>query len=139
MWPFARRGAAASREGPDRLGKRGERLAGRFLKRHGCKILARNYHCGSGEVDLIVLDRTTRKRLGAETLAFIEVKTRSSDQYTDPQSAVDRRKQQHLQRAAQHYLARHKTHDLSVRFDIVAVVLREGDAPRIRHIPNAFR
>lgn len=129
MWPFAR---------CKDLGRRGEDIARRFLKRQGLKILARNYRCQAGEVDLIALDRSTRRELGAETVAFVEVKTRSSDRYTDPEYAVDTRKRGRLLKVARHYLARHDAADLNVRFDVLAIVVPPSEKPRVKYIPNAF-
>lgn len=129
MWPFRR-----SRP----LGRRGEGLARRFLKRRGMKILATNYRCGAGEADLIVLDPATRKDLGAETIAIVEVKTRSSDKYTEPQSAVNADKRRRMKRIADTYLITHHAEDYNLRFDIVAIVIRENEKPQIKYIPNAF-
>lgn len=129
MWPFAK---------CKDLGRRGEDVARRFLKRQGLKILARNYRCRAGEVDLIALDRSTRRQMGAETVAFVEVKTRSSDRYTDPEFAVDARKRDHLVKVARHYLAHHDAADLNVRFDVLAIVISGGEKPQVKYIPNAF-
>ncbi len=129
MWPFRRDG---------RSGPAGERLAARHLRRAGCKILARNYRCPVGEADIIVLDTSTKAEWGAESIAFVEVKTRASDEGVAPESAVDRRKRQQLLRVARYYLAHHDTEDRRVRFDVVAVVLPAGGRPEIRHIPDAF-
>lgn len=129
MWPFGRH------EG---LGSRGEALARRFLKRRGLKILARNYRCPAGEIDLIALDASTRRSAGAETIAFVEVKTRSSDRYTDPEAAVDAEKRRRLKKVAETYLAARDAGGLNVRFDVVAVVARPGEKPQVRHIPDAF-
>ena len=129
MWPFVR---------CKDLGRRGEKIARRFLKRRGLKILACNYRCQAGEVDLIALDRSTRRESGAETVAFVEVKTRSSDRYTDPEFAVDSVKRRHLRKVARHYLTCHDTADLNVRFDIVAIVIPDGKKPQVKYIPNAF-
>ena len=101
------------------------------------KILARNYRCAAGEIDLIALDESTRAS-GAETIAFVEVKTRSSDRHTDPEAAVDAEKRRHMKKAAETYLARRDAGGLNVRFDIVAVVARPGARPQVRYIPNAF-
>ena len=128
-WPF-RRGAS--------LGQRGESIARRFCKRAGMKVLARNYRCPAGEIDLIALDRSTRKTVGAETIVFVEVKTRRSGRYAGPEAAVDARKRRQIRRAADYYLARHDTEDCNVRFDVVAVVLPEGGKPEVNHIPDAF-
>ena len=129
MWPFRR---------DDSLGPRGERLAARHLRRAGCKILARNYRCPVGEADIIVLDTSTKSEWGAESIAFVEVKTRGGDETVAPESAVDRRKRRQLTRVARYYLSNHDVGDRRVRFDVVAVVLPPGGKPRIRHIPDAF-
>ncbi|MHC4563437.1 MAG: YraN family protein [Planctomycetota bacterium] len=128
MWPLRRRQLP--------LGQRGERLAVRHLKRGGLTVLARNYRCPAGEVDVIALDRSTRRE-GAETIVFVEVKARSSDRYTDPESAVDADKQRRIRTVADYYLRRHHAEQYNVRFDIVAVVAGDGD-PIIRHTPDAF-
>ena len=101
------------------------------------KVLAVNYRCPAGEADLIALDTATRGSLGAETIAFIEVKTRARDQYTDPAAAVDRDKQRRINKVADYYLARHDADDLNVRFDVVSIVLGAGK-PRIDYLEDAF-
>ena len=131
MWPFGHRGRSP-------LGERGEKTARKFLKQQGLEILAQNYRCPRGEVDLIALDRSTRAQMGAETICFVEVKTRSSDRYTDPESAVDADKQHRVRKAADYYLASRDAEGFNVRFDIVSIVLREGAHPQIRHITDAF-
>ncbi len=128
MWPFDR---------GKPLGVRGERIALRFLKRQGLKILARNYRCPSGEVDLIALQGATRD-IPAETIVFVEVKTRSSDRYTDPASAVNGDKRRRVQAAARYYLRTHPSEGYHVRFDIVSIVLQPGEKPRVEHIVEAF-
>ena len=144
MWPFRR----SPRPGPDpqtrqaasdaSLGRRGEDLAARHLKKHGLKILARNYRCPVGEADIIALDTSTRKDCGAETIAIVEVKTRSSDAYTDPASAVNADKQRRMRKVARYYLAGRDAADFNVRFDVVSIVARQGQDPDVRHIPGAF-
>ena len=131
MWPFRR----SDQPG---LGQRGERIARRFLKKRWLKILATNYRCPAGEVDLIALDASTRRDQGAGTIAIVEVKTRSSDLHTDPQAAVDADKRRRMRRVADYYLATHDAEDLNVRFDIVAVLLRDGQKPEVNYIPDAF-
>ena len=132
MWFFRRR-----RESKH-LGQFGERLALRFLKRSGLKILARNYRCPAGEVDLIALDKTTRSDVGAETIVFVEVKTRSSNKYTDPEGAVNGEKRRRMRKIAEYYLATRPADGFNARFDIIAIVLGEGKDPEIKHIPEAF-
>ena len=136
MWPF-RRGARAARRQPP-LGPRGEKLAARHLRRLGVKILARNYRCPAGEADIIALDRSTRSGRDAETIVFVEVKTRRSDRHVDPESAVDRRKRRQLARVAEYYLAHYPAEDYEVRFDVVAVIASADGKPEIRHTVDAF-
>ena len=131
MWPF-RPGRRKT------LGSRGEALARRTLKRKGLKLLAENYRCPGGEIDLIFLDTSTRRRNGAETLVFVEVKTRTSDKYTSPESAVNSEKQRRIRRAADYYIAHRRAEDYNVRNDIVSIVIPDGAKPRIEHIPDAF-
>ncbi len=120
------------------LGQRGEALARRFLKKAGLKILGQDYRCPAGQIDLIALDRSTRKTLGAETIVFVEVKTRSSPGGTRPEAAVDTDKEARIQSAAAYYLAHYPTQGYRTRYDVVAVILPEGEKPRITHTPNAF-
>lgn len=121
-------------------GSTGEHIAGKFLARRGLKILARNYRCPVGEADLVALDKSTRKDAGCDTLVFVEVKTRGSDYFTDPEFAVDSDKQRRLRKIAEYYLSRHDADELNVRFDIVAIVMGEAaeKKPRIKYIPDAF-
>lgn len=125
MWPFGRK----TRD--DSLGRRGEKLAARCLISAGCSILARNYRCPAGEADLIALH--------GDTLVFAEVKTRSSDRYTDPQAAVDGQKRRRYRRVAEYYLRRTGRDDLAVRFDVVAIVVGPDGSPRVNHIVDAFQ
>jgi len=120
------------------LGERGEAIARRTLRRAGMKVLASNYRCPAGEADIIALETKTRKLIGAETIAFVEVKTRSSDRYVQPSAAVDDRKRRQLRRVASYYLAHHDAAGFALRFDIVSVVIRDGQEPEIEHIRDAF-
>lgn len=99
-------------------GRRGEELAYRHLRKLGYTMVARNYRTrdGRGEVDLIGWDQ--------DRLAFIEVKTRSSDEFGSPDSAIDSRKRLNIVRAASDYLRRAGLEWDSARFDTVNVLLR---------------
>ena len=97
------------------IGAFGEKVAGEWLKKNGYAIIERNFRCKAGEIDIIAC------RGG--TLVFTEVKTRTGDIFGTPAEAVDRRKQQHMRRAAAWYLQAHRIHDTPVRFDVVEVVL----------------
>jgi len=129
MWPFR----------PDKkLGRRGEKLAARALRRKGMKLLATNYRCPSGEIDIIALAKSTRRNSGRETIVFVEVKTRSDDAYNTPESAVNAPKRRRIRKAARYYLSHHPTDGYGVRYDIVAIVAPEDAKPRIKHIAGAF-
>ncbi len=129
MWPF----------GPRSLGGRGEQLACRWLRRRGCSILARNFRCQTGEIDIIALEPPGRDGSTTQTILFVEVKTRSDDTYTQPQAAVDAQKQRRLRKAAAFYLTlRPEGLQYPRRFDILAIVIRPGERPQITHIPAAF-
>ena len=116
------------------LGAHGEKLARKHLRRAGLKILAANYRCPAGEVDLIALDRRTKP----DTIVFVEVKTRNSDRYTSPAAAVNAEKQRRIRKVADYYLHQKHAEDLLVRYDIVSVVLPNEAPPRIEHLPDAF-
>jgi putative endonuclease len=97
------------------LGRSGERLAERTLRAHGYRILARNFRCRYGEIDLVAED--------GEELVFVEVKTRRGASYGTPEEALTRRKQQHMLAAAGHYLDLHGACERPWRIDVVAVQL----------------
>jgi putative endonuclease len=112
------------------LGSRGERAAERFLKRQGHRILARNFRCPSGEIDLITLD--------GRTLVFVEVKTRVSNEHADPEESVNYDKQRRVIQAARFYRRVKSAEYLPCRFDVVAIVMGPGGQRQLRHISDAF-
>jgi putative endonuclease len=111
-------------------GRIGEDLAHRFLRAHGCTVVARNYRTlsGSGEIDLVVWD--------GGKLVFVEVKTRASEEFGPPESAVDAEKRKRVQRAARDYVRRAEIAWRDTRFDIVSIVLHQP--PRIEWLRDAF-
>jgi len=122
-----------SREvGPEHLrrGKIGERAARRHLRQAGLKFLTANFRSRRGEIDLVVRD--------ADCLVFVEVKARSSEDWTRPAAAVDARKRRLLSLTALDYLTLLKRPPVKIRFDIVEVLLDEGEVREVRHLPNAF-
>jgi putative endonuclease len=110
-------------------GRIGEDLAHRYLRSRGCTVVARNYRppSGHGEIDLVV-------RQG-EKLVFVEVKTRASADFGEPERAVDREKQGHVARAARDYARRANVAWQQVRFDVVSVVLSPR---RVEWLQDAF-
>jgi len=115
------------------LGRRGERLAAKFLKHSGHRILARNVETPFGEIDLVA-----REKLGGRII-FVEVKTRSCERIARAEQAVGRKKQRHIVRAAQAWLKSKGIIDPPMRFDVVAVTFDNAGDPQIRHTPGAFR
>jgi putative endonuclease len=103
------------------LGRRGEILAAKYLRKHGYKILYRNFRAPrGGEVDIICRDKSS------DTLAFVEVKTRSSAKFGDPAYAVTPDKQHLISRGALAWLRMLENPDLIFRFDIVEVLVEES-------------
>ncbi|HUA37818.1 MAG TPA: YraN family protein [Candidatus Sulfopaludibacter sp.] len=113
-----------------RRGELGERVAKRYLRRRGLKFLTANFRSERGEIDLIFRD--------GECLTFIEVKTRSSEDWTRPAAAVNAERRRRLSRAALDYLRLLKNPRVKIRFDIVEVLLAEGKVREVRHLPNTF-
>jgi len=111
------------------LGRWGEQQAARYLRRRLYRIVASNYRCRYGEIDLIVQR--------GKTLAFVEVKTRKGRGYGAPQEAVTPRKQQQIIATANHYLTTEQPSMQTLRFDVIAVDV-DGDKTQIDHIVNAF-
>ncbi|MGH7171608.1 MAG: YraN family protein [Gemmataceae bacterium] len=113
------------------FGSRSERSAARFLRRLGYRILARNYTCPHGELDLIALD--------GRCLVFVEVRSTSSDDADRPAASVDEAKQRRLTRLALCYLQEHHLLDCAARFDVLALSWPEGQRePHIVHYRQAF-
>ncbi|HEV8342960.1 MAG TPA: YraN family protein [Candidatus Binatia bacterium] len=111
------------------LGQEGERLAERYLKKKGYRLVERNYRCPAGELDLIALDR--------HVIVFVEVKTRTDDRFGGPLDSVHWRKQQRMIRAAQFFLSQKSLHQREARFDVVGVSFVD-QKPVVEHIQNAF-
>ena len=113
-----------------RHGELGERAARKFLRQHGLKCLTNNFRSPRGEVDLILRD--------GDCLVFVEVKTRSSEEWTRPAAAVDAERRRRLTRAALDYLRLLRNPPVRVRFDIVEVLLENSQVHEVRHLPNTF-
>jgi putative endonuclease len=113
-----------------RRGRLGEQAAKRHLKKAGLKFLYANYRTTKGEIDLIFRD--------GEALVFVEVKTRSSEDWTRPAAAVNADKKRKLITTARSYLRLLHNPEIAIRFDIVEVLLNDGEVAEIRHQPNAF-
>ncbi len=110
-------------------GTMGEDLAVEHLRRLGYTIHRRNYRFHRGEIDIIAQE--------GDTLVFVEVKTRRSAAFGDPEEAVTQMKVRKIRRIAQGFLAEEKIADRECRFDVIGVDYARG-APVVRHIENAF-
>ncbi len=120
------------REKPEHLrrGEIGEHAAKKHLQKLGLKFLIANFRSERGEIDLVFRDD--------DCLVFVEVKARSSEDWTRPAAAVDARKRRLLSQTALDYLKLLKNPQVKIRFDIVEVLLTDGEAREVRHLPNTF-
>jgi putative endonuclease len=113
-------------------GKQGEAAAAEFLEQKGWRIVERNWRSGRAEIDIIAWATDT-------LLVFVEVKTRSgvNSGFGGPEESVDAQKQNLLLRGAGVYMES-IDYDWEIRFDVVAVILRDGKVLEISHIEDAF-
>jgi putative endonuclease len=117
------------------LGVRGERIAEKWLGVHGWQIAERRFKNGHRDIDLVA---TRSERDGsARTVAFVEVKTRASDDFGGPVSAVNWRKQRELSRSAKVWISRFEKPGDTFRFDVIGVIL-DAEKVRVQHVENAF-
>ena len=117
-----------------RVGELGETLAASFLTKNGFRLVAANFKVPvgrnsrgasvTGEIDLIAFD--------ADVLCFIEVKTRSSDQFAAPIAAVDVRKQRQITRTARIYRKTFRLDGIKFRYDVVSIILKKESKPEIK-------
>ncbi|MBN4070189.1 YraN family protein [Olleya sp. AH-315-F22] len=112
----------------NKLGKKGEQLAVDYLIKKGYTIVQRNYRFQKAEVDIIAQLK--------DTLAIVEVKTRSTADFGNPQDFVKPKQIQRLVKAVDEYVIVNKL-DVEVRFDIIAIV-KEGKSFNIEHLEDAF-
>jgi len=112
------------------LGQLGEKLAGKYLKKAGYKILQSNYRGHLGEIDLVAED--------GDCLVFVEVKTRGTLACGHPFESIDYRKQHQLIRVAREYLALHGAEERFCRFDAVSVLFDGEQEPVIELVRDAF-
>lgn len=114
------------------LGAQGEKMAVRYLKKHRHKVLYRNFRAPhGGEVDIVCRDKPNNE------LVFVEVKTRSHENFGRPLDAVNIHKQRLIIRGAMAWLRLLDMPDITFRFDVIEIIV--GEPPEIRHIENAFQ
>lgn len=112
------------------IGRMGEDAAAKALKKNGYGIVAKNFRCRFGEIDIIAKD--------GKTLVFVEVKTRASDAFGTPGASVDARKQQRIITASSIYMHENGLDEAQVRFDVVGVDTSNGKVSRVEIIRDAF-
>ena len=104
-------------------------MAEEFLRTHRYTIVARNYRCRAGEIDLVALD--------GPVIVFVEVRSRSGVSCGTPLESVDGRKQAQVGRVARHFLAARGWHDRDARFDVIGIRF-DFDPPAVEHVRGAF-
>ncbi|MFN2477534.1 MAG: YraN family protein [Chthoniobacterales bacterium] len=130
-WQHRRGGLAKGAPEHLRRGASGEKLAGRFLRKQGYKILYRNFRGRSGgEIDIVCRDR--------DTLVFVEVKTRGGEEFGRPFEAISRDQKRRISRGALAWLRMLDDPHILFRFDVVEVIMAAGVEPRVDLIRNAF-
>jgi putative endonuclease len=112
------------------LGQRGEQLATEYLKRRDYTILATNWHCKNGEIDIVAQK--------ADTLVFVEVRTRHADNTESAFESITPRKRSRMIAAAQAYIAAHDLDNLDWRVDMVAIAIPRNGAPIIEYAEDVL-
>ena len=115
------------------LGHWGESLAWEFLRKKGYSLLAANYRCRMGEIDLIAQKK--------KYIVFVEVKLRKNHDFAEAMEFVDLKKQQRIKTAANLFLCQREAIDSPVRFDVIEIYAEQGietKKPFIRHLEDAF-
>ena len=110
------------------LGHEGEDIAAKYLEQKGYAVLDRNWRCGHKDLDLVV----TKDNV----VVFVEVKTRTGTEWGDPVDAVTDRKIRRIVNSADAYI-RFNQIDMDARFDIVSIVVEDGEF-KVEHIEQAF-
>ncbi|MDR1725593.1 MAG: YraN family protein [Bacteroidales bacterium] len=111
------------------FGKQGENLAINYLLSKGLQIIERNFVFGKNEIDIICRDRNE--------IVFVEVKTRTTNIFGEPEMAVNIQKQRSIIKVADAYICKYNI-DLESRFDIISIVIDKENKSQIHHIERAF-
>lgn len=127
-------------DGRKRLGDGGERLAVTWLEARGYRVVARNWRCPYGEIDLIAeIVTSDNGASGGGEIIFVEVKTRRGMAMGTPEEAITRIKRRHLIASAQCYLAERGEEQRAFRIDVIAVDLTAtGTLREVRHYPRCI-
>ena len=111
------------------LGKKGEEIAVKFLNSKGFKIIETNFRIRGGEIDIVAIDQ--------DTLVYIEVKTRTSNEFGYPEESITFRKIKHLVHTAKFYRNSRKNLPELERIDVLSIDLSNPQKALVRHIRNA--
>jgi putative endonuclease len=120
----------AGRPGRQEIGARGEDLAVAELQRQGMDVLARNWRCAIGEIDVVAVETAN----GRQTLVFCEVKCRTGLGFGAPLESITYAKLRKLRQLAAQWLATEQAHADGIRIDAIGVVLRPGAPPELTHV-----
>lgn len=112
------------------LGKKGEEAAVLFLRRRGFDICKRNWICPAGEADIIAQNK--------DCLCFVEVKTRTNLDHGFPEDSITLDKRRRYERIAGYYISEHEIKDMSIRFDVISIIVLNNQRAYVRHHINAF-
>lgn len=121
---------AEEKESTHTLGKSGEEIALRYLKKKKYRIVERNFRFFRGEIDIIAHDQ--------KTLVFIEVKTRKSKSFGLPEESVTPSKQRQIRKIARGFMAQNNLRNTECRFDVISLFINKKGEYKINHIQNAF-
>lgn len=112
------------------LGREGEEIACAYLRRKKYAIVTRGFRMFRGEIDIIAKD--------GPTLVFVEVKARADESFGRPEESVTAGKQRQIRKIAQGYLVENPPGDIDCRFDVIAILFRDGNDYRLEHFVDAF-
>ena len=114
------------------FGNEGEDIASDYLEKNGYEIIERNYRFHKGEIDIVAKDNETNY------LVFVEVKSRKSLEYGEPEYAITPAKAKQLKRMANYYLLDNHVKNTDCRLDVITVLLTPASPPLINHYKNAL-
>ncbi len=114
----------------ENLGKKGEKIALRYLKKSGFEIIECGFRALRGEIDIIAKEK--------DTVVFVEVKTRKSNEFGSPLEAIDLNKQKQIKKIASVYISKKYRKFIPCRFDVIGIMVEKRGDYKISHIRNAF-
>ena len=110
-------------------GKIGEDIAVKYLQEKGYQIIERNFECRQGEIDIIAKDK--------EEIVFVEVKTRTNENYGKPKEAVDKTKKKHIYKSAEYYVCLKHLENQPIRIDVIEIYIKQ-EKYLLNHIKQAI-